>query len=86
MQMTATRRPVDTRTALMIFGRTMSELMQSPQRRAQVVLQAQSRARRHRARHGLPAPARVQHPIKAARQAALLSKRAQRRAMQNRYE
>ena len=85
MQMTAARRPVDPRTALVIFGRTMSELMQSPQGRAQAMLQAQGRARRHRARHGLPAPARVQHPVKAARQAALLAKRARRRAMQNGY-
>lgn len=65
MRMAAARRPVNTRMANMLFGRILASLMRAPNRRAQAVRQSQLRARRHRARRGLPAPTRVKRPVYA---------------------
>ena len=65
MRMAVARKPVTTRTALMLFSRMLGTLMRAPNTRAKAVRQGQVRARRHRARRGLPAPTRVRRPVYA---------------------
>lgn len=65
MRMAAARRPISTRSATMLFGRILAGLMRTPNKRARAVRQSQLRARRHRARRGLPAPTRVRRPVYA---------------------
>lgn len=65
MRMALARRPVTTRAAITLFARTLHGLMRAPSTRVRAVKQSQRRARRHRARRGLPAPTRVRRPVYA---------------------
>lgn len=69
MRLAASGRPPTARTAMMIFEKALGELSRSPRLRAAALRQAQARARRHRTRHGAPAPVAARRPVVATRPA-----------------
>ena len=83
MRLAAARRPVNANMAQVIFARNLAGLMRVPQNRAQAVRAALTRARRHRAKQGLPAPAKTpqlspaqKNALRAARNRAFARQRA----------